>query len=373
MSKTLEFLSALAVLSLTATSAAGRCENLCSHEWMQTASYDQVLSEVILGNAEINIHNGEFGFSPLATAVSTNNRGAVRVILNAGADVNYRYGPDFTAIFESRSKEMIDILVELGANVNARRLNGEAPIHYARNEEVWYALRDVGADIMAITASGISTVMTAPSPDIFRELLETGINPKTPLDNGATALFYNRSSAVIRELIELGIDIEARDNNGNTALHQNSNTNVKRTLLELGANPYAENSDREIPIFNARSAEDVRVFCESYPDTVHYRNEIGETALIKMTRQSLIINIEVIQALIECGSDIDAQDPSGATPLHISASGWQPDLVDLLLDNGANAKIEDNLGRTAFEIANENLMLKGSSTLYRLNDLRFQQ
>lgn len=373
MSKTLEFLSALAVLSLTATSAAGRCENLCSHEWMQTASYEQVLSEVILRNAKINIHNGEFGFSPLATAVATNNREAMRAILNEGADVNYRYGPDFTAIFEARSKEIVDILVELGANVNARRLNGEAPIHYARNEEVWYALRDAGADITAITTSGISTVMTAPSLDIFGELLGAGMDPRIPLDNGATALFYNSSSAVIRELIELGIDIEAQDNNGNTALHKNYSTDVKRTLLELGANPYAENSNREIPIFNAQSAQDIRLFCTSYPDIVHHRNTSGETALIKMTRQSIFIDIEVIQALIECGSDIDAQDSSGATPLHISANGWQPDLVDLLLDNGANAKIEDNLNRTAFEIASENFVFKGSSTLYRLNDLRFQQ
>lgn len=73
---------------------------------------------------------------------------------------------------------------------------------------------------------------------------------------------------------------------------------------------------------------------------------------------------EIIKVLVGHGANVNIRDQSGSTPLHVavdleSDSAWQSeetpktDLTSLLLELGADPRIENNAGKTALDVANE--------------------
>ena len=56
--------------------------------------------------------------------------------------------------------------------------------------------------------------------------------------------------------------------------------------------------------------------------------------------------------------------------------GWaaeyniNPEVLSVLLEAGADAKLEDDIGLTAFDYANENEHITGTSVYWKLNDAR---
>ena len=81
---------------------------------------------------------------------------------------------------------------------------------------------------------------------------------------------------------------------------------------------------------------------------------------------------EIVKRLCDAGAHVNAIDNSGRSPLHQAAEFSPfPNVVMALLDAGADAKIEDHKGRTAYDIAVDNSRLTGSNAFWRLNDARF--
>lgn len=54
--------------------------------------------------------------------------------------------------------------------------------------------------------------------------------------------------------------------------------------------------------------------------------------------------MEAIDLLIDHGADIDVQNADGRTPLMLAAQVGDDELIDYLLDYGADKLIKDNTG-----------------------------
>ena len=78
------------------------------------------------------------------------------------------------------------------------------------------------------------------------------------------------------------------------------------------------------------------------------------------------------QALLAAGADPMARTESGdETPLHWAAGNGSPAVAQALLAAGADAMMRTAMGRTPWDIAQDNEKLKGTDAYWRLNDARF--
>ncbi len=101
---------------------------------------------------------------------------------------------------------------------------------------------------------------------------------------------------------------------------------------------------------------------------VNAQNSAGETPLIAAAAFNK--NPEVITTLLKAGADIEARDSvhGGTALLWAAAFSKNPEVVSTLLNAGADAKAKDNVGYTAFYYAKRNIKLKGTDALRQLED-----
>ncbi len=84
--------------------------------------------------------------------------------------------------------------------------------------------------------------------------------------------------------------------------------------------------------------------------TVIQDDDLGNTPLHGATSS------KEAQALIQAGANIDAQNNLRWTPLHYAVNNNRIDLVELLIQVGANTKLKDKWGRTPGQVAYTTVM-----------------
>jgi ankyrin repeat protein len=143
------------------------------------------------------------------------------------------------------------------------------------------------------------------------QAIARGVNPNVRDANGETGLIvamrYEAPKVAQLLMNQPGIDLEAKAPNGNTALMMAAFRQNKAGLLEL----------------IKRGAQ---------------VNQKGWTALHYAAAAG---SMEITTILLDKHAYIDAETPSGMTPLMIAAREGQEDVVALLLDQGADATLKD--------------------------------
>ena len=170
-----------------------------------------------------------------------------------------------------------------------------------------------------------------------------------------------------------GTDVNAKSSrNGSTPLHQaarNGRKEIAKLLIAKGANVNAKDKDGETPLdwvimlnhietadllrkhggkhgvineaVREGDIEAVKEFLASGTD-VNAKNKYGLTPL----HRSAIMNgpTEVAELLISAGADTNAKDKHGRTPLHYSTAEGHKEINELLIAKGAdvNAKEDDD-------------------------------
>ncbi|KAL7072709.1 hypothetical protein ACQ4LE_007685 [Meloidogyne hapla] len=234
--------------------------------------------------------------------------------------------------------------------------------------------------------------------DEVEELLKKGSDINSSNIDGVTALHQaviDGNMDIVRFLVQHNADVNAQDNEGWTPLHTAvccGNLNIAKYLYENNADLACVNSDRELPVDLAESDE-MRNYLEEVMrlkevderkaresefnamledcdrwiqsgkclDTPHPKT--GATALHVAASKGYI---QLIEMLINSGSDVNAPDYEGWTPLHAAAHWGEREACRILVENGANIDALTYFGHSVLSVADKSI----EEYLYNLKEER---
>ena len=268
--------------------------------------------------------------TPLWHAVQINNMDLIKLLVEAGADVNAGSWPPLCMAVDWtwENTETAEYLIDHGANMNY--------------PEGWGALQEAVHNI-----------------DMLKLMLAKGANINSgPWPALNAALVRRRPRDVVELLIEQGADVNAIDIQGYcplgwvTWVFGDSGVDILKTLINKGAdvNLRFSNGGTVLEIASwVGSIEASKLFLEAGAD-ISVKNDSGQTALHVAADYG---NNSIVALLLEKGADINAKDKYGRTPLHFAVESSDANTVELLLDKGANIQAKDPNGRTPLHLAIE--------------------
>ena len=313
----------------------------------------------------------------------------VQLLLKANANPNLREAQGITALIIATRQGFSDIvqqLLEYGADPNIGDNNGCTAIHYIM------MLNDTE------TPQSYKTIMSD-KLEILQLLIVSGISVNIKNGYGMTALMMASSvgfTEAVKLLLHAGADpnieqhipvnevfttssLPETSTIGVTALigasSKQMNSEIVKLLLKANANPNQENA------LGLRIAAG-----QCYPDIVQQllkygadpnsiSNIDGSTAIHHVLSQREALHIDdkenklaIIQQLLEKGTNIiNIQNEDGLTALMMATYVGLSEVVELLLQNGADPNIHGDNGWTALMYACNNGNSKVAKSLLRYN------
>jgi uncharacterized protein len=341
---------------------------------------EEVVSALLKAGAGVN-DKSKTDLTPLmAAALKERNLGIVGLLLGAGADCSARGAGGMTALMlasaSNPTAEVTAALLKAGADAKARDSGNKTALTYAAygnlNPEVASLLLKAGADVNAVDNDGWTPLLMAaqnnPNAKVVTVLLQAGAGVGAKNKAGITALFCaaaaGKNAETVSALLKAGADANAPNGEGWTPLMaaaQNKDAlGVVSALLAGGANVNAKspngvtalilaangttNPDVVTALVQAGADISVRTGSGQAAFDLALKNASlkGTTALEKLRLAPDLFTMvktgtpAVIQQAIRAGSDVNARNEDGATPLMIAA-GCNPDplVVSALLSAGA--------------------------------------
>ncbi len=328
--------------------------------------------DLLLGGRHPVKAANEFGATALYAATDFDDPAVTKKLLAAGADPNMALRSGETPVMAAAREghvALVRALLDAGADPNAQEKNGgQTALMWAAAggySAITEELVRHKADVNARTKSGNTALMFAARGDLgsTRALLDAGADPNVAIpDWGGTPLIIASTmgqAAVVEALLNKGAKIQQVDNNGFTALHsavRDSDYGAERdqraravatvkVLLGHGADPNAK-LHQEKP-------------------TVRALNELEFEGATPIALAAEVNNLPAIKLLVDAGGDPNIPTTKGSTPL-ILASGAATDVqrarsieersltvetARYLLDHGADVNAAGQFGWTALHAA----------------------
>ncbi|GHV88520.1 hypothetical protein AGMMS50267_08830 [Spirochaetia bacterium] len=346
--------------------------------------------------ADINVKNAS-GTTPLHEAARAGHIGIMRTLIARGANINSQDAKGnsllHTAIPPAVHREALSLLLSNGANPNLRDEHGDSPLHTVitlnRNADIIAALLEGGADVSIHNISGKTPLYVAVQenravyiPLLLRsksDIFAADNDGMTPFElalrdeltcltfliteesvqqydsGGNTALHVAVKNGAAGEIVGLILDkralVNARNKDGDTSLHTAVHLNQRESgelLLSRGADIFAPNGKRESPIYlTFHSPGGVREWMLT-PVTMEIRDGMGNSVLHYAAQWRLDAYISL---LVQKGSNPDAANATGETPLFLAVKINSPGTIRALLQAGSTLSWRDSLGNTALHAA----------------------
>ena len=270
--------------------------------------------------------------SDLISAVRHGDRDGLAALLKKGVDVNATEADGATALMwasDRDDEESAALLIQAGANVNIAN--------------------ELGATALWAASMNGSAAMV-------RTLLQAGANPNLALLAGETPVMVasrSGSADVVEQLLAKGANVNARGPRGQTALMwavAQRHPEVVKVLLAHGADVHA------------RSDEWGYVQAVPPHGRLEYNRSIPhgrDTALMFAAR---VGDRESAKLLVAAGANVNDADAWGVSALVLAAHSGFGDLVEFLLERGADA----NSAAAGFTALHEAIMRRDEKTVTAL-------
>ena len=331
---------------------------------------------------------------PLVQAAKDADWALLQTLLTDGIGVNSVYGDGTSALHWTSYWDNIpsaQSLIDAGSDVNAGNDLGATPLWLAAENgsaEMVEVLLKAGANPSAVLFTGETVVMKAAhtgNASVVRQILAAGANPNPAVTRQQTALMWAANqghSEVVEALLEYGADVHARtlvrtqyvktekpqdsppsykmwvEQGGNTPLMfaaRSGDLRSAQLLVQAGSDVNALSAfgtSPSIMAVNGGNAELLSYLLDSGADPDNVAS--GHTALHAAVLRG---NIDALKTLLDHGADTEAKvegaTPSlrqsteyhfhialaGATPLWLAARFAEPEIMEVLVDNGADASV----------------------------------
>ncbi|XP_029955999.1 protein phosphatase 1 regulatory subunit 16A [Salarias fasciatus] len=185
-----------------------------------------------------------------------------------------------------------------------------------------------------------------------RQLLNSGVSPDLVNEDGLTALHQcciDDFMEIVQCLLDAGASANACDSELWTPLHAAAtcgHTGLVQLLIQAGADLLAVNADCNMPYDLCEDEATLELLEMAMAEQGITQDRIDECRGAKETAM-----LADVQALIQSGSDLNAQDSNGATLLHIASANGYLSVAELLLENRAQVEAKDSDGWTPLHAA----------------------
>ncbi len=305
---------------------------------LQWAVYNDDVAEVrrlLKAGANVSIANN-YGATPMGLAAEVGNAEIIKLLLGAGADAESPNADGQTALLavaRTGNVEAAKLLLDHGAKVDAReKWGGQTALMWAsarRHPQMMQFLISKGADVNARSIDR----------DYQRHVTAEG-RPKSLDSGGFSPLLYaarENCLACVKVLLDNKADIDLPDPDGVSPLLlaiMNSNWDVAKQLLEAGADVNQWDIYGEAPLFTSVGQ---RNQVSGGHGSIDPLNQTNGTAIVRM--------------LLDRGANPNMQlffrpanlrgstNTRGSTPLIRAATNSDLEMVKLLLQHGADAKL----------------------------------
>ena len=353
--------------------------------------------------ADVNAKNNA-GSTALMAASEKGHKEVVELLLAKGADVNAKANAGWTALMyasQNGDKEVVELLLAKGADVNAKNNHGGTAWMVASShghKEIAELIRVKGANVNALMQDEINAkgdlINAAGEGDLssVKALLDDKADVNAKNNHGGTALMA-ASSHGHKEIVELllakGADVNYKTDRGYTALTSasyNGHKEVVELLLDKGAvNRGAalviasQNGHKEVVELLLAKGADVNATASAYfgikNGTTAFMNALpiedkgatwskfGATALIFSSHNGYL---DVVQLLLDKGANVNATMSNGATALIYASQNGHKEVVQALIDKGSDLNHKMSDGSTALMLACERGYVETVIFLYQM-------
>ena len=325
-------------------------------------NHADVVQVLIDAGADIEKKDG-MGRSPLLFACQDVDLDIVKILVRAGAELHVTDYDGFTCLITAAEKgrtETVRYLVGLGqVDVDQRDVDLNAALYEAsvqNHADVVRVLIDVGTDLEKPYAGGSSLLFACMGGclDVVKMLVQAGAELRVT-DNhyGRTCLITAAKKGrteTVRYLVGLGqVDVDQADGNHNTALHvavEKNHADVVRVLIDAGADiekPYEGGSPLLFACMGG-CLDVVKMLVQSGAK-LHVTDHYGRTCLITAAEGG---HTEIVRYLVGLEQvDVDQADGNHNTALHVAVEKNHADVVQVLIDAGADKMPSVGSGRAA--------------------------